>query len=244
MPVRATEKKGTWCAETYTRDGDELSGGTCPPGTGTERPALGLLSCLALRLCWHWQSGTDTRWSQCSVICHDRLYSNIRLFLGPAGGIGFSQLWATYRLTMSPTIATRNALCFSEKQPFKDHAAVPAMVKRESVELGAQRNWLLTRLSPTSTAETYTQSQWLNAPTAARAFAAPPMPDARLQAPAWTLRRPAVKKGCASTAKHPGPYYHDCSTRVCARSDRVRQLGDTEEEQWAISPLTLCGVSV
>lgn len=144
----------------------------------------------------------------------------------------------------SPTLATRNALCFSEKQPFKDHAAVPAMVKRESLELGAQRNWLLTRTPPTSSAETYTQSQWPNAPTAARAFAAPPMPDARLQAPAWTICRPAVKKGCASTAKHPGPYYHHCSSRVCARSDRVRQLGDTEQKQWAISPLTLCGASV
>ena len=169
----------------------------------------------------------------------------MRLFLGPAGGIGFSQLpLATDRLTMSPTLATRNAPCFSGKQPCKGHAAVPAMVKRGSLELGAQRNWLLTRLSPTSNAERYTQSQWLNAPTAARAFAAPPMPDARLQAPAWTICRPAVKKGCASTARHPGPYYHDCSMRVGARSDRVRQLGDTEEEPWAIWPLTLCGVSV
>jgi hypothetical protein len=41
VPVRATERKGTWCAETYTRDEDELSGGHARQAPGTERPALG-----------------------------------------------------------------------------------------------------------------------------------------------------------------------------------------------------------
>lgn len=115
----------------------------------------------------------------CTAVC------NMRLFLGPAGGIGFSQLpWATYRLPTRPTLATRIALCFSEKQPFKDHAAVPAMVKRESLELGALRNWLLTRTSPTSNTETYTQSQWQNPPRCSQRRS---MPDARLQAPGGRL---------------------------------------------------------
>lgn len=83
----------------------------------------------------------------------------------------------------------------------------------------------------------------------------PPMPDARLQAPAWTIRRAlAVKKGLrlysearsipALTTLLPRP----AARGVCApqRSSEARcSLGDTEEEkQWAISPLTLCGVSV
>ena len=58
------------------------------------------------------------------------------------------------------------------------------MVKRESLELGAQRNWLLTRTSPTSNAETYTQSQWQNPPRCSQRRS---MPDARLQAPGGRL---------------------------------------------------------
>jgi hypothetical protein len=131
---------------------------------------------------------------------------------------------------------------------------VPAMVKRESLELGAQRNWLLTRTSPTSTAEMYTQSQWQNAPRATRAFAA------RAYAGCKTTGTRLDDLSCSGgekraaplqrSTKHPGPYYyHDLQhEEVCApqRSSEARSsLGDTEEEkQWAISPLTLCGVSV
>jgi hypothetical protein len=57
-----------------------------------------------------------------AVICHDRLYSNMRLFLGPAGGIGFSQLpLATYRLAIeAPRLPRVFLSVFSEKQPFEE----------------------------------------------------------------------------------------------------------------------------
>ena len=72
--------------------------------------------------------------------------------------------------------------CFSEKQPFRHHAAVPAMVKRESLELGVRRNWLLTRLAFHRLALRKCIRR-ANGTTPPRAF----MPDARLQAPAWTM---------------------------------------------------------
>jgi len=60
-----------------------------------------------------------------AVICHDRLYSNMRLFLGPAGGIGFSQLpLAHLSVTNSPHACHAYcSLCSQKSNRLKDHAA-------------------------------------------------------------------------------------------------------------------------
>jgi hypothetical protein len=56
-----------------------------------------------------------------------------------------SSPWRPIGYQLAPRLPRVLLSVFSEKQPFKGPRRLPAMVKRESLELGAQRNWLLTR---------------------------------------------------------------------------------------------------
>jgi len=128
----------------------------------------------------------------------------------------------TYR-SPSPTLATR-IVCFSEKRPFI-HAGGRAVVKRECLELGGQRNWLLTRPSPTSMRlleGPYTQSQWQKAP---RAFAAA---GCKTTGAAWTIRYGGEKLRLTQRRIPALTTMLQARGRVHA-AGRVRQLGERRE---------------
>jgi hypothetical protein len=130
-------------------------------------------------------------------------------------------------------------LSVSQKSNPFIHAAGRALVKRESQELGGQRNWLLTRLAPTSRRHVYAEPM-AESPESVR--------SRRMQDYRRPLGRFAAAVEKLRLQRQPSRpilrYPTTASTRACARSRSSEAAWGAEGKQWAISPLTLCGAQV